>query len=175
MEDLNGQKMTLEITDLLKLELTFYVEDLRTRVPKLEADFDLVFHDAFSPQKMPELWTVDLFKEYNRLLSQRKGRVFTYSAAAAVRGGILEAGFLIGKTPALGVKQGGTIGCILGAGFSACGDSLSETEHAYLGTRAAIPYRDFELKQTRELILLQRQQKQETSALPSGSSFRQKL
>lgn len=163
-------KTAINFVDGSRLELDLFVEDLRYRVPLLEPGFDLVFHDAFSAQKMPELWTCDLFSEYHRLLKPNQGQLLTYSAAAAVRGGLLEAGFLIGKTLALGAKNGGTI-----AGFSSCGESLNETELAYLQTLAGIPYRDSQFSFSRKQILLQREQEQAASNRVSGNSIHTKF
>jgi tRNA U34 5-methylaminomethyl-2-thiouridine-forming methyltransferase MnmC len=94
------------------IEIEFIVDDLRAALPSLidsaEGSFDLVFHDPFSPQHLPELWTQELFAEYFRLLAPRQGRLLTYSAAAAVRGGLFEAGFALGRTIGVGDKSGGT-------------------------------------------------------------------
>jgi predicted methyltransferase len=152
-----------------RMELTIWLDDLRQRIPKLTEPVDLVFHDAFSAQKMPELWTVDLFRHYHRLLQPRQGTLLTYSAAAAVRGGLQEAGFQVGKTMSVGAKSGGTQ-----AGFKPPDIHLPPEEAAFLGTRAAIPYRDEQLSATREDILARRQQEQATSNKPSANHLRKK-
>ncbi|HEY9744598.1 MAG TPA: MnmC family methyltransferase [Oculatellaceae cyanobacterium] len=163
-------KLTYDVVDGSRIELTIFIDDLRERVPQLSGPFDLVFHDAFSPQRMPELWTVDLFREYQRLLPPTQGKLLTYSTAAAVRGGLLEAGFKIGKTPALGDKQGGTI-----AGFVEVGMLLTDLEQQYLESKAGIPYRDPDFKSLRAEIIHQRQKEQSESLRPSGSKLRKRL
>ncbi|MES6473318.1 MnmC family methyltransferase, partial [Cutibacterium acnes] len=45
------------------LSITVQQGDMRTIVPMLADDgqhFDFIMHDPFSPNKMPELWTIDI-------------------------------------------------------------------------------------------------------------------
>lgn len=164
----------MNVADFLRFELTLYVSDLRTTVPEVEPGFDAVFHDPFSPQKMPELWTVDLFRQYYRLLEGSRGCLLTYSSAAAIRGGLSEAGFTIGKTRGLGAKDGGTLA--IAAPASSEPDPrldnclpMAPWEQDYLNSRAGIPYRDEGLRQSRATILAQRATEQAQSSRPSGS------
>jgi tRNA U34 5-methylaminomethyl-2-thiouridine-forming methyltransferase MnmC len=55
---------------------------------------DIIFHDPFSPQHNPALWTREFFAEYRRL-GAADLLVTTYSAATAVRLGLYENGFRI--------------------------------------------------------------------------------
>lgn len=130
----------------IHVELDVRNVDLRQTVGSIAEDFDVVFHDPFSPRRCPELWTVDLFNHYRRLLQGRAGRVLTYSAASAVRGGLNEAGFAVWRTEAVGGKSGGTL-AILGAFEPRLESafSLSEAELARLRSRSGIPYRDPQL------------------------------
>jgi tRNA U34 5-methylaminomethyl-2-thiouridine-forming methyltransferase MnmC len=168
------------------LEIEFRVGDLRETLPGLnggEAPFDLVFHDPFSPPHVPELWTVELFREYHRLLKARGGRLLTYSAAAAVRGGLLEAGFILGKTVGVGDKTGGTAAWIPSMASAAhAGETglsageeirpLDAWEQAYLNSRAGLPYRDPDLDDNREEIEIRRAEEQVNSSRPSGTDLR---
>jgi tRNA U34 5-methylaminomethyl-2-thiouridine-forming methyltransferase MnmC len=181
----NPLHLSFEVAPFWRFEITIWIDDLRIRVPQLTESFDAIFHDPFSPQKMPELWTVELFEHYNRLLAAQYGKLLTYSAAAAVRGGLREAGFEMAKTPMLGGKNGGTIAWI-GAQFAGARDiarasaldsiqppissiPLEAWEMDYLQSKAGIPYRDPGLMSSRTEILEQRHREQESSALPSGS------
>lgn len=166
----NEYHFSMDVVNGSRIDLTLFVDDLRHRLPKVSGSIDLVFHDAFSAQKMPELWTVDLFREYYRLLEPAQGSVLTYSAAAAVRGGLRETGFHIGKTMPLGAKHGGTK-----ASLSPCGETLSDHEQTYLLTQAGIPYRDSGLNQARAEILRTRQLEQASSQRPSGTAIRKLL
>lgn len=161
-----------EVADKWRLEFHLWIDDLRTRVVELEQDFDAIFHDPFSPQKMPELWTTDLFAVYHKLLSERSGILLTYSTAAAIRGGLQEAGFTVLKTQGLGKKAGGTLACSVTTNIALYESStipLESWEEGYLLSKAGIPYRDTHLKQSRETILSRREVEQQTSIKPSGS------
>ena len=60
--------------------------------------FDVVFYDAFSPEKQPELWTEGLFKTvYNAL--NPNGIVVTYCAKGAVRRAMQHVGFQTERLP----------------------------------------------------------------------------
>ncbi|MGE0263386.1 MAG: MnmC family methyltransferase [Candidatus Obscuribacterales bacterium] len=147
----------------LHVVLTIAFADLRRVVPGLGDDFDLVFHDPFSPSKVPELWTVDLFSCYQRLLTRRSGRVLTYSIASAVRGGFLEAGFVIYRTAAVGRKAGGTLALHPGAKDLDAGSffELDSEELAKLASVSGIPYRDPDFDRDRKTILKLRQAEQD--------------
>jgi tRNA U34 5-methylaminomethyl-2-thiouridine-forming methyltransferase MnmC len=59
---------------------------------------DLVYFDAFGPDKQPEIWTLAMFEKINRVMKQ--GGVFvTYSAKGRVRRDLIAAGFKIERLP----------------------------------------------------------------------------
>lgn len=137
----------------LSISLEIIHGDLRTVIPKLGQPFDLVFHDAFSPRKVPELWTVDMFCEYYRLLADRQGEILTYSSAGAVRGGLVEAQFHVYRTTGVGRKSGGTLGATTALTTERPGVyKLSAAERAKLETRTGVPYRDSAFTAQREAI-----------------------
>lgn len=179
------RRVRLSVGSVWEIDLALWIDDLRHRIPQLQEPFDAIFHDPFSPQKMPELWTADLFRHYLRLLAQRQGRLLTYSTAAAVRGGLLEAGFQIAKTPGVGSKSGATLAIpsldinsqIISAAHPSAfvNENLDETEllqlweEEYLISKAGVPYRDIHLKQSRETILANRALEQAQSSRISGA------
>ena len=60
--------------------------------------YDLVYFDAFSPEKEPELWTRDIFsKIYNALIIG--GYLLTYSVKGQVRRDMQDIGFTVEKLP----------------------------------------------------------------------------
>ena len=76
------------------------------RLKKLKADLlalslpeaDVVFYDAFSPEKQPELWSEDLFCQLRKALPP--GAVLTtYCAKGEVRRRLQRAGFLVERLP----------------------------------------------------------------------------
>lgn len=139
--------------------------DLRQIVPPLvERDrgiFDGIFHDPFSPRRAPELWTIDLFECYKRMLKEPNGKVVTYSAASAVRGGFCQSGMLVRRTPAVGAKSGGTLAMLSSI---ACpeenGLPLLSDESDKLAGRAGVPYRDLHFCNTAKEILRAREAEQ---------------
>jgi tRNA U34 5-methylaminomethyl-2-thiouridine-forming methyltransferase MnmC len=151
----SGQPVNLLLGDL-RIEFQLQVQSLNQCLPKIGEDFDFVFHDPFSPRKMPELWSVEIFHHYFKLLKKRAGAVLTYSAAVAVRGGLSEAGFAVKRTASLGAKSGGTIGIARDNFAEFCFEELSEEELNRLAGRSAVPYRDPALSLDRLSVLARR-------------------
>lgn len=60
------------------------------------ATMDLIYFDAFSPEKQPELWTADVFKKMYDLLADG-GILTTYCSKSFVRRNMQEAGFKVEK------------------------------------------------------------------------------
>ena len=61
-------------------------------------EFDLVYFDAFAPEKQPELWTVELFRQI--FLSMKSHSILTtYSSKGMVRRNLKAAGFHVEKIP----------------------------------------------------------------------------
>ncbi len=123
--------------------------DARQRLPELlgqlEGRCDLVLLDAFSPQRCPQLWSLDLLARLVRLLGP-DGRLLSYCSAAAVRRSLLDLGLqLAAIRPAPGSRGRWSAGTVAGVRPLAPHPSLRplgamEIEH--LATRAAEPYRD---------------------------------
>jgi tRNA U34 5-methylaminomethyl-2-thiouridine-forming methyltransferase MnmC len=63
-----------------------------------EAQFNLIYFDAFGARVQPELWTVSIFqKMYNAL--QKNGVLVTYAAKGSVRRAMQEVGFIVERLP----------------------------------------------------------------------------
>lgn len=129
----------------------FYAHDLRQTILSLvekgvDSPIDMIFHDPFSPLKITEHWTIDLFAAYQKLLNKECGFIVTYSSAPAVRAALRQLGFFVYSTTALGGKNGGTLASIKDL-EEILGDSsgihhLGEVEETRLTERASVPYRD---------------------------------
>lgn len=64
----------------------------------LSGEFDLIYFDAFSPQKQPEMWTEEMFaKIYQHTLPD--GRLVTYSVKGTVKRALKNVGFMTTKRP----------------------------------------------------------------------------
>ena len=150
---LNGEVV---FPNLGKIDLRF--GDARYLIQHLQNNvFDVVFHDPFSSQHCPELWTVEFFKHLHRVMKP-DGVLLTYSPAAPVRGAMREAGFFVAETEP---------GHQMGNGTIASPSALPE-KFPNIGTleeRRAIPYRDEHLCATSKAILRQRQEAVEAFAL----------
>ena len=102
--------LNLEKTSIPEnININVFIEDARLTVQSLpDNTYDAIFLDPFSQTMAPELFSCDLFREFNRLIRD-DGIVTTYTSSAPVRGGFLEAGFHIGEGPVFVRFQGGTI------------------------------------------------------------------
>ena len=162
---------------LPQLKATLLIGDARQTIQQLchsEFQADAIFFDPFSPRRCPQLWTVEFFTLVRRCLAP-DGILATYSRSAAVRSAMLAAGFSIGTIP-LGDTylphewSQGTVG----------GDDrsrlppLSLMEQEHLQTRAAIPYRDPDLRDAATMILQRHDDEQQRSTLESTSSWRRR-
>lgn len=91
------------------IEINVYIEDARQTVQKLkENTYDAIFLDPFSQNMAPELFSLDFFNEFKRVIKE-DGIVATYTSSAPIRAAFIEAGFYIGQGPIFGRKQGGTL------------------------------------------------------------------
>ncbi|WP_096591958.1 MnmC family methyltransferase [Calothrix sp. NIES-2098] len=134
---------------------------------------DAIFLDPFSPPQCPQLWTVEFLKQVSLCLHS-DGILATYSCAASVRTALLTAGLKIASTPPVGRRSPGTIAVHQGYCSTFTLNLLSQSEIEHLQTRAAIPYRDPQLKDPARVILLRRQQEQQASSLEPTSRWRKR-
>ena len=74
---------------------------------KIEVDFreyantnqyDIIYFDAFSPSKQPELWTKEIFHKCYQLLNQG-GLLVTYSAKGQLKRDLKSLGFMVESLP----------------------------------------------------------------------------
>ena len=150
------------------LSLQLLIGDARqtiNQVPKKWAD--AIFLDPFSPPHCPQLWTVEFIQLLADCLKP-DGCLVTYSSSAAVRTAMLMAGLQIGAIAPIGRKSPSTIAAFAPIALP----PISETEAAFLKTRAAIPYRDRTLQGTASEIIQLRKVEQSNSELASSSSLR---
>ena len=74
----------------------FSLEKIHTKFEDYDFDstFDLVYFDAFAPDKQPELWTEEIFKRIFDNMNEG-GIIVTYSAKGEVRRCMQRAGFTV--------------------------------------------------------------------------------
>lgn len=144
-----------------------FIADARNSIQLIDNYFDYIFHDSFTPSKLPTLWTVDFFKRLEGLLNIN-GNLSTYSAASPVRAGLIEAGFYLGKTLPVGRKNCCTIAY---KNKNLINIPLEDHELGILSTNAGVPYYDQNLDANTESILKNRKELQNIAGRQSSSSY----
>jgi len=87
-----------------KIDLHLF-NGLFSDLPQLSISANYIFHDAFSPDVNPDLWTGEVFKK-NRSLSAPDAILATYCAASKARGAMAWAGWHIARAKgALGKRE----------------------------------------------------------------------
>ncbi|MFN5193028.1 MAG: MnmC family methyltransferase [Cyanobacteriota bacterium] len=155
------------------------VGDARRRLADLAAlagSVDLVLHDAYSPRRCPQLWTVEFLAGLARLLAPR-GRLLTYSAAAAVRRGLQLADLQLASISPSGQRRrwsGGTAASPAPLPIGGRLRPLLPLECDHLCTAAAEPYRDPTGAADAAMISTGRSMAQAAAAAPSSSAWRRR-
>lgn len=73
-------------------------------LPNCDFAADCWFLDGFTPAKNPDFWSPDILKHIGRL-TKAGGSFASFTAAAAVRTGLADAGFTVEKRPGFGRKR----------------------------------------------------------------------
>lgn len=78
----------------------FHFIKIKSTIQQYNADskFNLIYFDAFSPDKMPEMWTEDVFEKILQMLHPG-GIMVTYCAKGSVRRLLMRVGFEVIKKP----------------------------------------------------------------------------
>lgn len=153
----NYARLSLEQSEIPdNIEINVYIEDARQCIQKLKSkSYDAIFLDPFSQNMSPELFSVDLFKEFKRVIKD-DGIIATYTSSAPVRAAFIEAGFHIGLGPIFGRKQGGTLAS---PNPSMLDTSLLKNDEIRIAlSDVGIPFRDPNLSNSSEDILNKRQE-----------------
>jgi len=138
-----------EIPD--NITINVFIEDARQTVQKLKDNsYDAIFLDPFSQNMAPELFSLEFFREFRRVIKD-DGIIATYTSAAPIRDGFIEAGFYIGLGPIFGRKQGGTLAS---PNPKMLDYSLPKNDEIRIAlSDVGIPFRDPGLNNTSEYIL----------------------
>lgn len=98
-----------KIEDRNRNRINLIVQDAKKSIRELSSDqFDRVFFDPFSPKKIPDLWSKEVFTNIYRLLKV-KGKLATYSCDQNIRKNMEFAGFTVKDGPCIGRKSPSTI------------------------------------------------------------------
>ncbi len=143
--------------------------------------FDLIYLDGFSPQKCPQLWTIEFLSKVTEKLNSQ-GYLITYSSSAAVRKTLRNLGLEIFTIkPRFNNRTFWSQGTVAISKFdenklkfNSNFEKLSLMEEEHLLTKASIPYRDKDLNSTKEDIIKNRLDEQLLSNLLSTNKWREK-
>lgn len=72
--------------------------ETRSPLSTIDNSYDLVYFDAFAPEKQPEMWSQELFNRLHVLLA-KDGILTTYCAKGIVRRMLQTAGFIVERLP----------------------------------------------------------------------------
>ena len=147
--------------------------------PKIK--FDLIYLDGFSPQKCPQVWTVEFLSKVTQNLNPQ-GYLITYSSSAAVRMTLRNLGLEIFSIKSnLNLQNQWSQGTVAIANFPKDNfpknlyfEKLSPMEEEHLLTKASIPYRDPDLNSKTEDIIKERLKEQSLSNLSATKIWREK-
>ena len=153
--------------------------DAREKIKNIPANikFDLIYLDGFSPQKCPQVWSVEFLAKVTQKLKPQ-GYLITYSCSAAIRRTLKDFGLnIFNIKPNLISKNlwsNGTIAVKI-IDKKAIQDNLyfknlSSMEEEHLLTKASIPYRDPTLSSNKKDILQKRIQEQLLSNLETSKN-----
>jgi tRNA U34 5-methylaminomethyl-2-thiouridine-forming methyltransferase MnmC len=143
--------------------------------------FDLIYLDGFSPQKCPQVWTIEFLSKVTKKLNSQ-GYLITYSSSAAVRKTLRNLGLEIFTIkPSQNNSNFWSQGTVAIAKFDKNKfkpnlnfKKLSVMEEEHLLTKASIPYKDKNLNASKEDIIKKRLEEQLLSNLVSTKKWRDK-
>ncbi len=92
-----------------RVQLLLAFGDVAAWLPELVARVDAFYLDGFAPAKNPQMWQPRLFKAMGRMAAP-DATVATWTAARAVRDGLVSAGFELQLAPGQGGKRDITLG-----------------------------------------------------------------
>ena len=157
--------------------------DAREKINLIPADnkFDLIYLDGFSPQKCPQVWTIEFLSKVTQKLNPQ-GYLITYTSSAAVRKTLRNLGLEIFTIkPDFSSRTSWSQGTVAIAKFDKKKlksnfnfEKLSVMEEEHLLTKASIPYRDQDLNLCAKDIIRQRLDEQLLSNLSSTKKWREK-
>ena len=148
--------------------ICYYINDARKSIKQIKNAYDIVFLDAFTYTKAPQLWSVEFIAEIYKRLSD-SGVLLTYSNSAQIRNTLLENKFYVGKI--YNEKQDKFIGTIASKNKSKIRYPLNNYEIGLCNTTAGIPYHDPNLSFSKKEILELREYEFKHSTLMSSSKY----
>ena len=144
-----------------------YFDDARATVQKLSNKYDIIFLDAFTPSKLPTLWTLEFFMQLYKL-AREDSLLVSYTNSVAVRHAMTDSGFYVGKLFDCNKRHCGTIAS---PNNNLIKNKLDNYDVGLMHTKAGIYYRDKNLNSTAEEIIYLYNNEKAESKLQSSSQF----
>ena len=160
-------KKQLKHLKLKDFSIRAYFDDARVSIKSLNKEYDIIFLDAFTPAKLPTLWSLDFFEELFKHSSE-DCLLVTYSNSAAVRHAMIEAGYFVGK---IFDNKKHTCGTIASKNKLLIENKLDEYDLGLLKTSAGVYYKDSGLKNSSQEILEEYSQRRKLLNLESSSQY----
>ncbi len=164
-------------------ECDIFWGDAREKINNIpeKMKFDLIYLDGFSPQKCPQVWSVEFLAKVTQKLNPH-GYLITYSSAAAIRKTLRSLQLnIFNIKPDLISKNlwsNGTIAIKIIDEKKVQNNlyfrKLSLMEEEHLMTKASIPYRDPNLNSKTKDIIQKREHEQLLSNLNKANKWRNK-
>lgn len=152
-----------------KISINYYFNDARISLKSLNTTYDIVFLDAFSPQKDPTLWTIDFLSLIKQHMNKNSVLV-SYSKSTPFRNSLYKLNFYIGKTFIDDIDMG----TIASLDKNKIINPLTDYDLELLNTRSGITYKDVNLSLSCDEILKNREIEQINSNLISHTQFLKK-
>ncbi len=153
---------------LAKTTVKFHTADARKSISGLQGGYNFIFLDAFTPKKLPTLWSYEFLKQLYNLLNA-DGVLITYSSSAAVRAAMVEIGFKVGKSVD---KNNKIIGTVAAKDENLIKYNLDDFERDLLMTTAGIYYKDENLTASCDELIERREREVKTSDRMTSSRLK---
>lgn len=163
----NSMKNNLSSNKYADCSFGYHCEDARLSLKNLNRSFDFIFLDAFTPQKVPILWSID-FLSLIKSRMHDDSVIVTYSNSTPYRAALLELGFLVGKVIING-KQFGTVASLNKNNIDV---PLDDFDIGLTKTAGGIVYRDPDLNGESSQIINNREDEKNISKRISTSSYK---
>ena len=148
--------------------LNFYIDDARKSIMLINKKYDLIFLDAFTYTKSPQLWSIEFIAELYKHLTD-DAVILTYSTSAQIRNTFLENNLYVGKI--YNKKTDKFIGTIASKNKMRIKYPLNNYELGLCNTTAGIPYHDPNLVFTNKEIMELREYEFRHSSKMSSTKY----
>lgn len=162
----SSMKQGVNLNKYNKTYIDFKYGDARKSINQCNRAYDVIFLDAFSPQKDPTLWTIHFLSLVKNKMNDNSVLV-SYSKSTPFRSALLQLGFYVGKTFIEGVDMG----TVASLNKNKIKNPLTDYDIQLLNTRSGIVYKDPNLSLSAKEILLLRENEQKNSNLLSHTQF----